>query len=427
MIVKAIMRAFRMLMVQGLPWRGHRNERAGDILKPHARLGNILAVIRLMIESDSILNEHIRGLAAAEEQNRSSAGVVGRGSTVSWLSHTTMENILTVFVNSIQKRVVARLKKDGVFSIQLDSTTDVATMDQLCLVVRSVRKQYIDAPQGESQPPQTEMIEERLLDVCKVIRGRADNLFELTTEMMDRAGLNWRKFCIAHSFDGASVMHRLAEKFRDATDNVNQHVWCHSHRLSLAVVDHCKDPQDTATQVLFANVQSACNFFTAGYKRHEVFREAIKGNRKGHRACQGLKKFLTHKWHGRYHSLRSIFGRWHGPAADQQLRDGLIIEVIQSLHSIDADTDFVPETRGDAHGLLMNFLRKETIIIALAYTEILSFVDKVMATMQSRDSDYSSDTQLVQKLETQVKRAQRQFDHFWTTAQAYCTALQAAV
>ena len=58
-------------MVQGLPWREHRNQRTGDILKLDARLGNILTVIRL-IESDSILNEHIRGLAAAEEQDRSS-------------------------------------------------------------------------------------------------------------------------------------------------------------------------------------------------------------------------------------------------------------------------------------------------------------------------------------------------------------------
>ncbi|KAI6646371.1 hypothetical protein LOD99_9242 [Oopsacas minuta] len=88
-----------------------------------------------MIEIDSILNEHIRWLAAAEQKKISSAGVVERGNMIPWLSRTTMENIPTVFVNAIQKRVVARLKKDGVFSIQLDSTTDVAIMDQLCLVI----------------------------------------------------------------------------------------------------------------------------------------------------------------------------------------------------------------------------------------------------------------------------------------------------
>ena len=78
----------------------------------------------------------------------------------------------------------------------------------------------------------------------------------------------------------------------------------------------------------------------------------------------GTAEVFTHKWHGCCHALNNIFGRWQGIVAEQQLKDGLIEEVIHSLHSIENENDFVGETRVDVESLSSNFLRKETIVIA---------------------------------------------------------------
>ena len=101
------------------------------------------------------------------------------------------DSMLTGFTAAVQKRIIARVKKDGVFTIQLDSTTDVAVWDQMCLVVRSVLKFYLAPSHTNTQAqPQTEMTEERLLDVCKVQRGRAAYLFDCAAGKLNASTLN---------------------------------------------------------------------------------------------------------------------------------------------------------------------------------------------------------------------------------------------
>ena len=62
--------AFRYFIVQGLPHRGHRNDGGGALLKPHARLRNLNATVRLMIPSDPIFSEHIHAIAAVEDHRK---------------------------------------------------------------------------------------------------------------------------------------------------------------------------------------------------------------------------------------------------------------------------------------------------------------------------------------------------------------------
>ena len=57
----------------------------------------------------------------------------------------------------------------------------------------------------------------------------------------------------------------------------------------------------------------------------------------------------------------------------------------------------------------------------------MSFIDQTVSILQIRDSDYSSDCQMVEKLKTQVEQAQGHFDKFWTTAETYCSALQKVI
>jgi hypothetical protein len=238
--------------------------------------------------------------------------------------------------------------------------------------------------------------------------------------MLDKTNLDWKANCIAHCFDGASVMTKLADHFREATQNVNQHIWCHSHRLSLAVVDHCSLIDHPSVQQLFSMLQNLFNFVNAGYKRCAVFVNTVNGSKHNQGGSKRLAKFLTHKWQGRCKAVTSLIGRFNSEDAEKQVNDGLIVQLIATLDLIAADTDFDVETRGTAFALLQQVLRKESIVLAILYSQMMSHVVELMSIMQFRDSDYSSVNQLISATLLKLEETGKQFDHFWRYADSYC-------
>ena len=428
-VLKSIIKAFRTLVMQGLPWRGHRNENATAILEPYLRYGNIQALLKLLITVDPMLNEHLRQLSANEKTSQKckfgkKSGAVGRGSKITWLSNDTFDALLKVFITQIQKRIISLINKNGVFSIQADSTTDIALCNQMCLVIRTIQKQHqVEIDEYVSYIPLHNVIEERLIDMCEITRGRATNLFTDISNMLDKTNLDWKANCIVHCFDGASVMTKLADHFREATQNKNQHIWCHSHRLSLAVVDHCSLIDHPSIQQLFSMLQNLFNFVNAGYKRCAVFVNTVNGSKHNQGGSRKLAKFLTHKWQGRCKAVTSLIGRFDSEDAEKQVNDGLVVQLISTLDLIAADSDFDVETRGTAFTFLQQVLRKESIILAILYSQMMSHVDDLMAIMQFRDSDYSSVNQLISATLLKLEETGKKFDHFWRYADSYCKVI----
>ncbi|XP_065668504.1 uncharacterized protein LOC136088542 isoform X1 [Hydra vulgaris] len=350
--------------MQGLPWRGHRNENATAILEPYLRHGNIQALLKLLITVDPMLNEHLRQLSANEKTSQKCKfgkkyGAVGRGSKITWLSNDTFDALLKVFTTQIQKRIISLINKNCVFSIQADSTTDIALCNQMCLVICTIQKQHqVEIDEYVSYIPLHNVIEERLIDMCEITRGRATNLFTDISNMLDKTNLDWKANCIAHCFDGASVMTKLADHFCEATQNVNQHIWCHSHCLSLAVVDHCSLIDHPSIQQLFSMLQNLFNFVNAGYKRCAVFVNTVNGSKHNQGGSRKLAKFLTHKWQGRCKAVTSLIGRFNSEDAEKQVNDGLVVQLISTLDLIAADSDFDVETRGTAFTFFNKFYEK---------------------------------------------------------------------
>ncbi|XP_065679052.1 uncharacterized protein LOC136093749 [Hydra vulgaris] len=242
--------------------------------------------------------------------------------------------------------------------------------------------------------------------------------------MLDKTNLDWKANCIAHCFDGASVMTKLADHFRETTQNVNQHIWCHSHHLSLTFVDHCSLIDHPSVQQLFSMLQNLFNFVNAGYKRCAVFVNTVNGSKHNQGGSKKLAKFLTHKWQGRCKAVTSLKGRFISEDAEKQVNDGLIVQLIATLDLIAADTDFDVETRGTAFALLQQVLRKESIVLAILYSQMMSPVDELMSMMQFRDSNYSSVNQLISATLLKLKETGKKFDHFWRYADSYCKVLQ---
>ena len=54
-----------------------------------------------------------------------------------------------------------------------------------------------------------------------------------------------------------------------------------------------------------------------------------------HAGTRRLKKFKTHKWHGRYASLRRLIGRLEEGSAANTLDDALFVDRIFAVSGLD--------------------------------------------------------------------------------------------
>ena len=88
--------------------------------------GNFLGIMELIGKFDPFLADHI-----------SRFGNQGSGCP-SYLSHATMEEIVSIIGNECCENIVASIKESKYYSIIVDSTPDFAHVDQLTLVVRYI-------------------------------------------------------------------------------------------------------------------------------------------------------------------------------------------------------------------------------------------------------------------------------------------------
>lgn len=91
----------------------------------------------LLAKYDSILSSHVDSCIEYSEANSDSRG---RGSFVSFLSKTTVNNILKILCASIQDRIVTEINKEckGKYGVMMDGTVDVSGTDQMSVVLRYV-------------------------------------------------------------------------------------------------------------------------------------------------------------------------------------------------------------------------------------------------------------------------------------------------
>ena len=89
--------------------------------------GNYLGLLELLSQFDPLLAEHIRRY-----------GNKGRGQ-VSYLSSTICEELIKLLSDRVKAKIIAVTKKVKYYSINTNSTPDIAHIDHLSIVIRYVR------------------------------------------------------------------------------------------------------------------------------------------------------------------------------------------------------------------------------------------------------------------------------------------------
>lgn len=99
-------------------------------------------------------------------------------------------------------------------------------------------------------------------------------LFEIFKEVCHSNDLNWTKYLIGQSYDGASNMRGHYNGVQKLIRNENPSatfIWCCSHRLNLVIVDAVSESLNAID--LFGNIERLYDFISSSKFRSAVYEQ----------------------------------------------------------------------------------------------------------------------------------------------------------
>jgi len=129
------------------------------------------------------------------------------------LSKTTVNYIVEALSQIIKSIISKEVEKAGMYSVQLDTTQDIAVVDQCLIIVRYV----IDTK-----------IYERLIAMVKCTSSNGIDFVNLLLNNFTKLGIDSKK-CIGNSTDGAANMQGAYNGFSKKLSEVTltqTHIWC---------------------------------------------------------------------------------------------------------------------------------------------------------------------------------------------------------
>jgi len=222
--------------------------------------------------------------------------------------------------NIIQKAIAADVVAAGLFSLEVDSTQDIAVKDQMCICVRFVNV-YSE-----------NLVQERLLKMVTIKSATGEAQYRLIKKELCDLNIDL-KFLVSDSFDGASNMSGKYKGLQnqlkiDAPNSIFTH--CHAHVLNLVIQDTVKCC--ISAQNVFSLINKTTVFFTESYKRADVWTDTICENETGTDKLRKLKKIGATRWNAD-DALRSIFNTW-SDQNETELSRNHYYYVLDTLHTI---------------------------------------------------------------------------------------------
>lgn len=247
-VVIRVISVIKFLTSRGLSFRGD-NEIFGV-----PNNGNFLGILELISEFDPFLKSHI-------ERH----GNKGKGHP-SYLSKTICNEIIILLQNNVLNYILTEIKEAKYFSIIIDSTPDLAKVDQMAIVIR-----YCTLTS----------VYERLLKLYHINSHQGESIFMVLEEFLKNAEINIAN-CRGQSYDNASNM---SGKYKGLQAHVKNkcnlavYIPCTAHSLNLVGV-HSVDCCIEAVH-FFGFLQCLFNFFSGSTHRWDILTNSLDKNAKG--------------------------------------------------------------------------------------------------------------------------------------------------
>jgi hypothetical protein len=137
LVLERIIEVIKIIGKQGLSVRGKRNEAAYFLRDPALDHGTFLEMIMLLSKYDAVFNEHLNSIITKRENIRLK-GSKGRNNFMTFLSHYSIDNIISTILLIIKQIISEQISTAGMFSVLINTTQDISMMDQCSIILRYV-------------------------------------------------------------------------------------------------------------------------------------------------------------------------------------------------------------------------------------------------------------------------------------------------
>ncbi|XP_050064396.1 zinc finger MYM-type protein 1-like isoform X4 [Aphis gossypii] len=262
---------------QNIALRGHDEKLTSN------NRGNFLELIELLSHHNAVLKIHLDKLKK-KKQNR-----------LTFLSQISQNKILKILGELVRCSILTKIKKAGLLSVIIDTTTDVANIEQFSFIIRFVNMH------GD--------MEERLVALEAAADETGKGLFKKFCEITEKHNIDWKKNLCAQAYDGAAAMQGTYSGLRTFIQRENSkaiYVWCFAHLLNLVVVDTYDSCSDTKN--FFGHLQSVIEFMRAR-KRTTVFIECQHDLYPEERVRR-IKSFSNTRWTSHDRVINVVYERF---------------------------------------------------------------------------------------------------------------------
>lgn len=115
-VLDRIINVIKLIGKRGLSIRGKSNEAAYLLNNEFLDHGNFLELIILISKYDVVLNEHLNKVIKKSKKNHDNDSK-GRGNLVTFLSHFTIDNIISIISNLIKSTITKKVNEANMFSV----------------------------------------------------------------------------------------------------------------------------------------------------------------------------------------------------------------------------------------------------------------------------------------------------------------------
>lgn len=280
-VLYRVVEVIKFLGTKGLPFRGNNEQFNKN------NNGNFLGTLELLAKFDPFIAQHIEKY-----------GNGGKG-TQSYLSSTIYEELLLLMKNDIIKIILEELKKAKYYSLIIDSTPDIANVDQLVIALRYV------LPSGVPV--------ERFLTFIPNSGHKSEEMSNVIMDFLNSHNIPIKN-CRGQSYDNARNMSGQYSGLQSRIKSFNsfaEYVPCSAHSLNL--VGACAAESCCSATSFFMLLQQLYNFFSSSTARWDILKTYLKKN-------PTVKNLSLTRWSARFDACHALFNSY-----------AFIIEALQSI------------------------------------------------------------------------------------------------
>ncbi|XP_015377175.1 PREDICTED: zinc finger MYM-type protein 1-like [Diuraphis noxia] len=338
-ILKRVVEAIRFLSTRGLTFRGSH-----EVIGVTDN-GNYLGILELIAKFDPVLKAHIKNY-----------GNKGRGS-VSYISKTICEELIIGIMSlKVFDHIVDEIIKSKYFGIVVDSTPDLAHIDQLSIIIRYCLNGTVH---------------ERFLGFVTFHSHTGEALATTVLEFLKRSGIDIAN-CRAQTYDNAANMsgkyRGLQAQIKDLND-LAFYVPCVAHSLNLVGDYSAKECLEAIN--FFSILQKLYAFFAASTHRWDVL---LRNSKK---SSKTLKSLSSTRWSCRNDAIEALAGNYD--------------EIFNTLSDISKDMNENADTRHDANSIKKKLIKLEIAFMTIFWKRVLGRFNATSVYLQRIEIDMVSE------------------------------------